>query len=182
MNKWLKLLTSILTYLLRSPRSSGVQYVFCVSGRPFFYQVSMKINDQGLKLIKDFEGLRLKSYLCPAKVWTVGFGATGKGIVPGLEWTEEQAEERLKKDVAAFEKGVTELVKVKLTSNQFSALVCFTYNVGLGAFKKSTLLRLLNKGDTAGAAEQLLRWNKANGQVLKGLTRRREAEKALFLA
>lgn len=139
------------------------------------------INKDGLDLVKGFEGLKLESYLCPAKVWTIGYGSTGSDVGPGLTWTLEQAEARLKKDLETFEKGVENLVKVKITDNQFSALVCFTYNVGLGAFGRSTLLKTLNAGNHQDAANEFLRWNKAGGKELAGLTRRRQAERELFL-
>jgi lysozyme len=139
------------------------------------------INKDGLDLVKSFEGLRLESYLCPAKVWTIGYGSTGSDIGPGLSWTLEQAEARLKKDLETFEKGVEGLIKTKITDNQFSALVCFTYNVGLGAFGRSTLLKTLNAGNHQDAANEFLRWNKAGGKELAGLTRRRQAERELFL-
>lgn len=139
------------------------------------------INKDGLDLIKSFEGLRLESYLCPAKVWTIGWGSTGSDIVPGLKWTEEQAEARLKKDLETFEKGVEGLIKVKVTDNQFSALVSFAYNIGLGALGRSTLMKTLNAGNYTDASNEFLRWNKAGGKELPGLTKRRQAERSLFL-
>jgi lysozyme len=139
-----------------------------------------KINSLGLDLIKSFEGLQLKSYLCPAKVWTIGYGSTGKDIGPGLSWTKEQAEERLARDLLSFEMGVDRALRIQVNENQFSALVCFAYNVGTGALEKSTLLRLLNTGDFTGASKEFGKWNKAAGKELAGLTRRREAECKLF--
>jgi len=140
----------------------------------------MSINASGLKLIKEFEGLRLKAYRCPAGVLTIGYGHTG-GVREGQVLTQEEAEELLKKDLLVFERGVRNYVKVPLTDNQFSALVSFSYNVGLGAFGKSTLLRKLNARDYNGAATEFAKWNKGGGKVLLGLTRRRTAEKELFL-
>ncbi|MCU0523268.1 MAG: lysozyme [Elainella sp. Prado103] len=95
--------------------------------------------------------------------------------------TESEAEELMKRDLRRFEQAVSDLVKVPLNSDQFSALVSFAYNVGEGALASSTLLRLLNQRDYQGAADQLLRWDKAGSQALAGLTRRRKAERALFL-
>lgn len=132
-----------------------------------------------LSLIKEFEGLRLEAYLCPAKKWTIGYGHT-KTAKPGMKITERGAEELLRQDLAWCEEAVRTGVKVPLTQNQFDALVSFVFNVGAGAFKRSTLLRLLNQGDYDGAASQFQRWNKAGGQVLKGLTRRRKAEAEKF--
>ena len=139
----------------------------------------MKINEAGLNLIKDFEGCRLKAYLCPAGVWTIGYGHT-QGVKPDMVINQLQAERFLRQDLKRFEDAVTSLVKVPITPNQFSALVSFTYNVGTGALYDSTLLRKLNKKDYKGAANEFLRWNKAGGKVLPGLTRRRLAEKDLF--
>ena len=140
----------------------------------------MRLNERGLELIKSFEGLKLKAYLCPAGVPTIGYGCT-EGVKMGMTITLEQAESMLLAELEEFDAGVTKLVKVELTGDEHSALVAFAYNVGLGALKSSTLLKMLNAGDKAGAAEQFLRWNKAKGKVLAGLTRRRKAERALFL-
>lgn len=139
----------------------------------------MRINEAGLNLIKDFEGCRLKAYLCPAGVWTIGYGHT-QGVKPDMVISQLQAERFLRQDLKRFEDAVTSLVKVPVTPNQFAALVSFAYNVGAGALYDSTLLRKLNKKDYKGAANEFLRWNKAGGKVLPGLTRRRIAEKDLF--
>jgi GH24 family phage-related lysozyme (muramidase) len=139
------------------------------------------INPAGLNLIKDFEGLRLNSYRDAVGVWTIGYGHT-RTAGPGQRITNEQAIALLKQDVATFEKAVTSAVRVPITNNQFAALVSFAYNVGSGALNSSTLLRRLNAGDSNGAANEFLRWNRAGGQVLAGLTRRRVAERDLFLS
>lgn len=141
----------------------------------------MQISQAGLDLIKSFEGFEPEAYLCPAGVWTIGYGHTGD-VVEGQSVTEEEAEELLLQDVAFAEDTVNSLVEVELSQQMFDALVCFVYNVGVGAFEQSTLLRLLNQGQMEEAAEQFLRWNKAGGKELAGLTRRREAERALFLS
>ncbi|MBW4657446.1 MAG: glycoside hydrolase family protein [Drouetiella hepatica Uher 2000/2452] len=138
------------------------------------------INSKGLNVLKSFEGLRLDSYLDPVGVWTIGYGTTS-GIRAGMRITEAQAESYLKQDLDRFERAVKSAVKVSLNSDQFSALVSFTYNVGEGALNSSTLLRKLNQGDYQGAANEFARWNKGDGVELPGLTRRRSAEKALFL-
>lgn len=142
--------------------------------------INMKINKKGLEMIKEFESLRLKSYLDTGGVWTIGYGSTGADIGENLVWTEAQAEDRFCRDLSKFERGVSDLIKININENQFSALVSFAYNVGLSALQKSTLLKKLNSGDFDGAAKEFLRWNKDNGKVIKGLTRRREAEKTLF--
>ena len=140
----------------------------------------MKTSNNGINLIKEFEGCKLSSYKCPAGVWTIGYGHT-KNVKQGMKITNEHATNLLKDDLKTYEGYVNKYVKVKLNQNQFDALVSFTFNCGGGALKSSTLLKKLNKGDYTGAANELLRWNKANGKILAGLTRRRQAEKALFL-
>ena len=145
----------------------------------------MKTSSNGTSLIKEFEGFMASAYLCPAKVWTIGIGTTvypnGLKVKKGDKCTQEQALEYLQHDLKSFEKTVNDLVKVPLSQNQFDALVSLSYNIGSGAFKNSTLLKKLNANDYAGAADQFPRWNKGGGKVLKGLVRRRNAERALFL-
>ena len=145
----------------------------------------MKISKNGLAIIKEFEGLRLKAYDDGVGVWTIGYGTTrypsATKVKRGDNITEEQAEAYLLHDVSRFENAVNRLVKVPLTQNQFDALVSFTYNLGEGSFGASTLLRKLNARDYSGAATEFLRWNKAGGKVMAGLTRRRKAEHDLFL-
>ena len=135
---------------------------------------------RALELIKPFEGCKLRAYLCPAGVWTIGYGATGQGIGPGVVWTQDQAENRLLADVARFYRGVSKLVTVPVNEFQAGALTSFAFNVGLQALAGSTLLRLLNAGQYPQASEQFMRWDKAGGKRLNGLTRRRAAEKAMF--
>jgi len=142
---------------------------------------SKKLNKEGLDLIKSFEGLKKESYKDIVGVWTIGYGTTGTDIGPNLVWTIEQCEARLLKDLEYFEKEIEKCIITPVTDNQFSAIVSLSYNVGINAVKKSTLLRLLNSKDYAGAADQFLRWNKAGGKEVAGLTRRRSAERELFL-
>jgi lysozyme len=141
----------------------------------------MQISDRGVALVKSFEGLRQKAYLCPAGVLTIGYGSTGPHVTDGLWITEEQAEALLKKDLARFERFVTAHAG-ECTQGQFDALVSFAFNVGTGALKGSTLLRRHKAGLFTQAADQFLRWNKAGQRVLPGLTRRRAAERALYLS
>ncbi len=145
----------------------------------------MQTNQAGVDLIKRFEGLRLEAYLCPAAVWTVGYGHTGSDVRAGVRVTEERAEELLREDLQRFEDAVKRLVMVPINPNEFSALVSLTYNIGEGNFSKSSCLRYLNQGNRPEAANRIELWNKArvNGEltVLEGLVRRRAAEKALFL-
>ncbi len=146
----------------------------------------MKTSDKGLQLIKQFEGFRARPYLCPAGVPTIGYGATyypdGKKVtMHDKPVSEADATAMLRSMLVQYENGVERYVQVPITQGQFDALVSFAYNVGLAALKNSTLLRLLNLRDYAGAAAQFARWNRANGKVLPGLTRRREAERKLFV-
>lgn len=148
---------------------------------------NQKINSAGLNLIKEYEGLRLQSYMCPSNYPTIGYGSCyypdGRKVKLGETITKQQAEDLLKVTVEEFEQGVSRLVKVPINSNQFSSLVSFTFNIGLGAFQSSTLLEKLNKKDYNGAANEFLKWNKGRGgKVLAGLSRRRAAEKKLFLS
>jgi lysozyme len=132
-------------------------------------------------LVKKYEGRKLTAYKCPAGIWTCGYGETGPDIKEGVVWTIWEAEDRLKSSLAKRGEIVDRLVKVPITDNQRASLVSFVYNVGERALKESTLLKLLNKGETEKAAEEFPRWNKANGRVLAGLTARRCAERDLFL-
>lgn len=138
-----------------------------------------KINAEGLALIKDFEGLRLKAYLCPANVWTIGYGSTGPHVKQGTTIDGAEAERLLIEDLTRFERAVARACPVA-TDNQFAAMVSLAFNVGERAFTGSTLARLHNARDYAGAAAQFARWNKGGGKVLPGLTRRRAAEAALY--
>ncbi|MGX4896545.1 lysozyme [Enterobacter roggenkampii] len=146
----------------------------------------MQTSDKGIALIKQFEGCKLTAYQDSVGVWTIGYGWTkpvdGKPIRAGMTINQETAERLLKTGLVSYESDVSRLVKVGLTQGQFDALVSFTYNLGARSLSTSTLLRKLNSGDYAGAADEFLRWNKAGGKVLNGLTRRREAERALFLS
>jgi len=144
---------------------------------------SKHINQEGFKLLTTFEGCELTAYDDGGGVWTIGYGHTGDDVYPGLTISQTQAEELLREDVEKFESYVEDAVEVEIDDNQFSALVCFCFNVGPGTegFGGSTLLKLLNSGDYQGAADQFPVWNKVNGEPWQGLTRRRLAEQALFL-
>ena len=146
----------------------------------------MQTSEKGIALIKQFEGCKLTAYQDSVGIWTIGYGWTqpvdGKPIRAGMTIKQETAERLLKTGLVSYESDVSRLVKVGLTQGQFDALVSFTYNLGARSLSTSTLLRKLNAGDYAGAADEFLRWNKAGGKILNGLTRRREAERALFLS
>ena len=133
----------------------------------------------GLDLIKSFEGFRAQPYYCAGGKLTVGYGHTS-GVWQGMRVSEKDADVFLRVDVQRIEREVDELVKVPLSQGQYDALISFTFNVGVGALQKSTLLRLLNEGNYAAVPEQMKRWTKAGGKDLPGLVRRREAEAELF--
>jgi lysozyme len=152
----------------------------------------MKISQSGLDIIKEFEGLKLQAYAATEDerkrgIWTIGYGSTywpdGRKVKQGDNLTDaKQAETLLRTTVEQYEKAVSGTVKVHLTQNQFDALVSFAFNIGISAFKGSTLVKILNKTDITPVADQLLVWNKQSGKVLNGLVRRREMERSLFLS
>ena len=141
----------------------------------------MQIGQEGLNLIKHFEGCELQAYKCPAGVWTIGYGHI-KGVSEGMTITQDEAEQMLIDEMAEYEGYVNKLVTVELNQNQFDAMVSWVYNLGGGNLSASTLLKVLNAGDYDGVPAQMMRWNKAGGKVLEGLTRRRQAEADLFAA
>lgn len=139
----------------------------------------MNTGKDGIELIKHFEGCSLSAYLCPAYVWTIGYGHTGD-VNEGDVITEHQAEALLTHDLKKFEGYVNELVEVPLEQNEFDALVAWTYNLGPGNLRRSTLLLRLNAGCYRDVPDEMRRWNKVDGRVLSGLVRRREAEARLW--
>lgn len=144
----------------------------------------MKLSQRGIDLIKQFEGYSSKAYPDPATggaPWTIGYGTTN-GVKPGMVITAEQAEKMLRDDVAKFESGVSALLKVPTTQGQFDAMVSLAYNIGLGNFGKSTLLRKHNEKCYSCAAGQFPVWNRAAGKVMNGLTRRRNAERDMYMS
>lgn len=167
-----ELLSTILTALVVRPTKTKGGASAGLSGAP--------TGVKDVELIKEAEGLRLEAYLpTPNDVWTIGYGHT-KTAKPGMRITKAGAEALLLHDLAWVEATIDKYVKVPLNQNQYDALASFIYNVGASAFRKSTLLKLLNAGDYEGAAEQFPRWNKQKGKVLRGLTARRQKEKTLF--
>lgn len=158
----------------------------------------MKVSDKAIKMITHHEGLRLKPYRCPAKLWTIGVGHVlypDQGKIPINErdsyqlrpednraFSQEEVNNILKADLKRFEQGVDKFITVELTQGMFDALVSFSFNVGLGTLQRSTLRMKLNRGDKEGAAEELLKYCMAGGKVLKGLQNRRIDEKNLFLS
>ena len=139
----------------------------------------MNTSEEGLTLIKKFEGCELEAYRCSANVLTIGFGRI-KGVKEGDTCTKEQAEKWLHEELTEYESYINDMVDVDLTQNQFDSLVSWVYNLGPSNLKASTLLNVLNAGEYKNVPEQIKRWNKAGGKVLDGLIRRREAEALLF--
>jgi lysozyme len=145
----------------------------------------MKLNKLGIDLMHHFEGCRLEAYQCSAKVWTIGWGNTfyenETPVRQGDKITQDRANSLFVFVANKFAGEIKKLIKTNLTENQFSALVCFAYNVGTGNLGKSTLLKKVNVNpNDATIANEFLRWNKAGGKVLAGLTRRRTAESKLY--
>ena len=139
----------------------------------------MKISQEGIALIKKFEGCELDAYQDAVGVWTIGYGHI-KGVKEGMQITKAQAEEMLVEELNEYEGYINNMVTVELNQNQYDAMVSWVYNLGGGNLKASTLLRVLNQGEFDGVPAQIMRWNKAGGKVLEGLTRRRQAEADLF--
>jgi len=139
----------------------------------------MEISQEGLALIKKFEGCKLESYQCAAGVWTIGFGSTS-GIKEGMEISQERADALLLEDVEVFEEAVNKAVQVPLEQHEFDALVSWTFNLGPSNLNSSTMLKVLNDNKKSEVPAQMRRWNKAGGETLQGLIRRREAESLLF--
>ena len=141
----------------------------------------MLINEDGINLIAEFEGCKLTAYKCPAGIWTIGYGHTGPEVIEDLQWTQEQANAALVKDIAKFNDGVDKLVQSEVNINQFSALVCFAYNCGLTNLGKSTLLRKVNANpDDPTIKDEFIKWDRSAGKSLPGLARRRQAEIRLY--
>ena len=158
----------------------------------------MITSEKGIKLIKHFEGCHLKPYLCPALLWTVGYGhvlypeqnrlplAQRKSYNLKIEhfrnWEQSEVDALLKQDLQRFERGVLRYITVPLKQNEFDALVSFSFNLGLGTLQRSSIRSKLNRGDKEGAIETLLKYCRAGGKILKGLQRRRAAEADLFFS
>lgn len=147
----------------------------------------MKVNSKGIQLIKSFEGCLLNAYLDSVKVPTIGYGATfyrdGIKVKLGDKITQEQANDLLEWHIQEFAEGVEKLIKVELNDNQFSALVSFAFNLGIGNLQKSALLKKVNENPNNHMIRtEFAKWNRAGGKVLNGLTRRRNAESQLYFS
>lgn len=139
----------------------------------------MNISKEGLSLIKKFEGCELEAYLCPAGVWTIGYGHT-KDVKEGDKINKEEADYLLQEEMIEYESYINDFVEVPLNQNQFDALCSWVYNLGPTNLKNSTMLRVLNEEKYADVPQEIKRWNKAGGEVLDGLIKRREAEAKMF--
>jgi lysozyme len=140
-----------------------------------------KYSDAGLELTKGFEGLRLEAYQDVGGVWTVGYGHTGPDLLAGMKISQADADMMLRADVSAAVRCVNRAVEEAISQPQFDALVDFCFNVGTGAFLRSSLLGYVNQGEFASAAQQFLLWVHVDGKRCEGLAKRRQAERAMFL-
>jgi lysozyme len=162
----------------------------------------VKVSKELLKMLKHHEGVRYKPYLCPGKLWTIGVGhvmypeqakipSTPEGMArrkawplrpeDNRQWSVEEVDRILAKDVERFERGVAKFVPIKLLQNEFDALVSFSFNLGLGTLQRSTIRQALLRGDKVAAMQSLRKYNKAGGKVLRGLDNRRKDEEAMFI-
>ena len=140
----------------------------------------MNISQTGIDLLKHFEGCELEAYQDSVGVWTIGYGHT-KDVQPGDEWSESHANHMLEVEMEEYEGYVNNSVTAPINQAQFDALVSWVYNLGGGNLNASTMLKVLNAGQYEEVPAQMMRWNKAGGKVLEGLTRRRQAEANLFM-
>jgi len=145
----------------------------------------MRTNEAGIDLIKHYESLRRQSYLCPANVWTIGYGATrlwdNEPVPPFTTITEQQADDLLRRDLVDTEDFVSRLVRVPLTENQFSATVSLVFNIGAGNFQRSQIRQRINRKNYDGAASIWWQWRRGAGRILPGLVKRRESERQLWM-
>lgn len=148
----------------------------------------MKMNEAGLALLKKWEGFRASAYLCPAQVWTIGYGHTDAAgpprVRPGMKVTRSEATDILRRDLGQYEQAVQDAIGYdaaqRCSANQFSAMTSLCYNIGAGAFKRSSVARHFRNGDIAASEKAFHMWRKGGGRVLKGLVNRRKDEARLF--
>jgi len=172
----LELIRKLLDWLASLQRPAPNETVATIEPDP------ITMSNDGLLVLRHFEGLRLKAYRDPVGIWTIGYGHTGPDVYEGLVWSQAQADKALRDRLAReFVPGVLAVITRSMTQGQLDAMVDLAYNVGVAAFQGSTLVKRFNEGDIEGAAEEFLRWNRAGGQVMLGLRRRRAADRALFL-
>jgi lysozyme len=150
-------------------------------GAKYAAAVGLAVTIAITSLIKPWEGVKHIPYKDVGGVWTVCYGHTGEDVIPNKRYTQKECERLLEYDVARHSAVVDKYVTVEISPETRAALISFVFNVGEGAFKRSTLLKKLNSGNTIGACDELKRWNKVNGKVVDGLTNRRKAERAMCL-
>lgn len=139
----------------------------------------MRTSQQGIDLIKHFEGCKLEAYECSANVWTHGWGHT-KHVQEGDKVTQKEADQNLLYDIQMIETHMTRLIRVELLQHQWDAIVSWCFNLGCGALRRSTMLLVMNSNDLEGVTKELVRWNLVKGKLSKGLERRRKSEAHLF--
>ena len=144
------------------------------------HATNLKTNKACIDIIREFEGVRLDAYQGPAGYWLIGYGHKA-GVNPEMKITQERANKYLQEDLADFENSIRRNVKVPVTQNEFSAMVCLAYNIGSGNFKNSTVLKEINQGNRKAAADAFLMWNKVRGQVNSHQVKRRKLERDLFV-
>ena len=159
--------------------NTGVEQRQDTSEKMALGESNMQISEEGISLIKHFEGCGLEAYQDSVGIWTIGFG-TIKGVKEGDRINQDEAEHLLQEEMPEYEGYINEMVDVPLEQNQFDALCSWVFNLGPKNLSESTLLRVLNDGKYDEVPQQIVRWNKAGGEVLKGLVKRRQAEADLF--
>lgn len=177
--RWLQALGVLLLYIWLAAGFFGAAFYFSHAAKG--KSVSRQTGPAGVALIKQHEGCVLRTYRCAANRCTIGFGHTGPDVKPGMTISHERAEELLKSDLAVVEEAIARLVTVPLSQAQHDAIVSLAYNIGVPAFAKSTMLKLINAKQHDKAAEQFGRWVHVSGTLLPGLVKRRRAEQELFL-
>ena len=159
--------------------NTGAEQRQDTSERPVLGASNMQLSEEGISLIKHFEGCGLEAYQDSVGIWTIGYG-TIKGVKEGDQINQDEAEHLLQEEMPEYEGYINEMVNVPLEQNQFDALCSWVFNLGPKTLSESTLLRVLTDGKYDEVPEQIVRWNKAGGQVLEGLVRRRQAEADMF--
>jgi lysozyme len=179
--RWLHAAAALLLYTYLACGLFGAAFYFFshpAHGKGKY--VARQTGAAGLALIKQYEGCELTTYRCSANRCTIGFGHTGSDVKPGMTITHDRAEELLKRDLAVVEEALERLVKVPLSQPQWDAVASFVFNVGVPAFARSTMLKLINAKEHAKAAGQFVRWSHVKGTLLPGLLKRRKAEQELY--
>ena len=179
--RWLTALGVLLFYCWLAAGFFGAVFYFSHAAHGKGKHVSRQTGPEGIALIKAHEGCVLRTYRCPANRCSIGWGHSGPDVKPGMTITQEHAEKLLRQDLAVVEDAIARLVTVPLSQFQHDAIASLAYNIGVPAFAKSTMLKLINAKEHVKAAEQFGRWSHVSGTLLPGLVKRRKAEAELFL-